>query len=150
MSGDRTPIPLLHSEFHENQGQISPDGRWFAYMSDESGREEVYVSTFPKPTTKRRVSTAGGADPRWRPDGKELFYVAEDRQLMAVSVKPGATFEHGVPAALFDIGVPPHWCGARNLYDVSRDGRFLTMSPVEDERSAPVTIVLNWAARLRK
>jgi Tol biopolymer transport system component len=150
MSGDRTPIPLLQSKFAEEQGQISPDGRWLAYTSHESGRSEVYITTFPKVTTKWKISSDGAGDPRWARDGKELFYIAEDRQLMAVPIKGGTTFAHGPPVALFDTGVPMFWYEARNVYDVSRDGRFLFMSPVEDDRSLPVTIVLNWAARFRK
>jgi Tol biopolymer transport system component len=150
MSGDRTPIPVLQSRFNEEQGQISPDGRWMAYTSDESGRAEVWVTMLPKATTKWRVSSSGAGDPRWRPDGTELYYITEDRQLMAVPVKRGTIFEFGEAVPLFDTGVPPHWYNARNLYDVARDGRFLFMSPVEDDRSAPVTVVLDWTALLRK
>ena len=104
------------------------------------------MQSFPKPAAKRRISTSGGGDPRWRRDGKELFYISLDRQLMAVPVTAGATFEHGPALALFETRVPPHWYDARNLYDVSRDGRFLFMSPVEDDRSLPFTVVLNWRA----
>jgi hypothetical protein len=149
MSGDRTPIPLARSAFNERRGQISPDGRWLAYTSDESGRSEVYVTTFPMPTAKWPISTTGAGDPRWRPDGAELFFVTEDRQLMAVAVKAGTGFAHGAPVRLFDTGIPPDWNGARNTYDVGRDGRFLFMTPVEDG-SAPVTLVLNWTARLAR
>jgi Tol biopolymer transport system component len=151
MLGDRTPIKLLGTEAAETQGRISPDGRWLAYTSTESGQFEVWVTTFPTPTTKWRISSGGAGDPRWGRDGRELYFVADDRQLMAVAVTTSkTTFEHGTPTSLFDLGVPPHWYEARNLYDVSRDGRFLVMAPVEDDRSAPVTVVLNWAARLRK
>ena len=146
MTGDRIAEPLLQTEFSEVQGQISPDGKWFAYTSDESGRKEVYVQSFPKPAAKRRISTNGGGDPRWRRDGRELFYISPRRQLMAVPVTAGATFEHGLAVALFETRVPPHWYNARNLYDVSRDGRFLFMAPVEDDRSIPLTVVLNWKA----
>jgi Tol biopolymer transport system component len=149
MSGDRTPIPVLQSEFGEEQGQISPDGRWLAYTSDESGKPEVWVTTLPGATAKWRVSDGGGGDPRWRSDGRELFYIAADRQLMAIAVGTGATFAHGQAVALFDTGVPAHWYEARNLYDVSRDGRFLFLSPVEDDRSAPAVMILNWSARVR-
>jgi eukaryotic-like serine/threonine-protein kinase len=150
MVGDRTPIPLLQSEFTDVQGQISPDGRWLAYTSNESGSLEVWVTTFPRATARWQISSGGAGDPRWRSDGKELFFIAEDRLLMAVPIKGGTTFTHGSPVSLFDTGVPPHWYQSRNLYDVSRDGRFLFMSPVEDDRSSPVTVVLNWAARLKK
>ena len=150
MSGDRTPIPLLQGEFTEEQGQISPDGRWLAYTSTESGRPEVWVTTLPRVTTKWQISSGGAGDPRWGPDGRELFYITEDRQLMAVPIRAGASFAHGDAERLFDTALPPHWYEARNLYDVGRDGRFLFMTPVEDDRSAPVTVVLNWAARLKR
>ena len=148
MSGDHTSVPLARTKFSEEQGQISPDGRWFAYTSSESGRPEVYVQSFPTPNdAPRRVSTGGGgADARWRKDGKELFYLSLDRQLMALPVQTGMTFEHGAAAPVFDAGVPPFWYEARNLYDVSRDGRFLFMAPVENDRSLPYTVVVNWPA----
>ena len=144
MTGDRTPVPLVRTPSVEEQGQISPDGRWFSYTSDESGTSEVYVQSFPQPHTRWKVSTGGGGDSRWRRDGKELFYVSHDRQLMAVPINTRLTFEHGAPVALFDVGVPPSWYEARNLYDVTRDGRFLFMQAIEDDRSMPFTIVLQW------
>jgi len=150
MSGDQTPMPLLQGEYGEQQGRISPDGRWFAYASDESGRDEVYVQAFPTPTRKWRVSFDGGADPRWRRDGKELFYIADDRHLMGVPVKAGTPFDHGEAIPVFNAGVPAHWYFGRNVYDVSRDGRFLMMSPTEDDKAPPVTVLLNWPGALRK
>jgi Tol biopolymer transport system component len=151
LDGERTPVELLHTEFNEEQASISPDGRWLAYTSDEPGTPEVYVQSFPPGRGKWRISTGGGGDARWRPDGQELFYIADDRLLMAVPVKIGMTFEHGQAAPLFDTGMTPRWGEARNHYDVSRDGlRFLAMVPVADDRSAPFTIVVNWTAGLRK
>ena len=97
IAGDRTPIALLQTPASEEQAQISPDGRWFAYTSDESGRSEVYVRSFPKPARKWQISTNGGGDGRWRPDGKELYYIADDRRLMAVAVKTGATSRRALP-----------------------------------------------------
>jgi eukaryotic-like serine/threonine-protein kinase len=144
MAGAPNPEPLLRSEHNERQGQVSPDGRWLAYTSDESGRDEVYVQRLPPGPSTWRISKDGGGDPRWRFDGKELYYVGNDRRFMAVAINPGARFDHGSPVPLFDTGVPPHWYAARNLYDVSRDGRFLFMTPVEDDRSSPFTIVINW------
>jgi dipeptidyl aminopeptidase/acylaminoacyl peptidase len=146
MDGDRTPVPLLRTEASEEQAQISPDGRWFAYTSNESGRSEVYVQAFPKPAGKWQISTNGGGSPRWRPDGTELFYLADDRRLMAVTVRSGAAFATGAQVPLFDTGMHSRWGAARNHYDVSRDGqRFLMMTPVADDRSSPFTIVINWA-----
>lgn len=144
LDGDRTPSPLLRTEFNEEQASISPDGRWFAYTSDESGKAEVYVQRFPAGTGKWRISAHGGGDPRWRPDGRELFFIGDDRKLMAVTVKPGAVFDYGPPTPLFDTGMTPHWGQARNHYDISRDGRrFLFMVPAADDRTAPFTIVIN-------
>jgi Tol biopolymer transport system component len=86
------PYSLLATEFEESNGQFSPDGRWFAYTSTESGRTEVYVQTFPVSGGKWLVSTGGGSQPRWRRDGKELFYIAPDKQLMSVKVNAGFDF----------------------------------------------------------
>lgn len=103
--GDRQPFPFLQEEYDENQGQLSPDGRWMAYVSNESGRDEVYVQSFPTPGGKRRVSTGGGVQPRWRADGEELFYLASDQNLMAVPVRGETTLEMGAPAALFEARI---------------------------------------------
>lgn len=151
LDGDRTPVPLVRTEYNEEQASISPDGRWLAYTSDESGQSEVYVQSFPSPAGKWRISTGGGGDARWRADGRELFYIAGDRRLMSVPVRTGATVELGPPVPLFDTGMSPHWGEARNHYDISADGRrFLFMVPVADDRTAPFTIVINWAAGLHK
>ena len=150
MTGDRTPQPLVHTGKTEHQVQIAPDGRWFAYTSNESGRSEVYVQAFPTPTQRWQISTAGGGDARWSADGRQLFYIAEDRQLMSVAVKSGETFEHGNAVPLFDTGMDPYWGTSRNHYDVTRDGRFLMMVPVVDDRASPFNITLNWTAHLRK
>lgn len=150
MDGERTPKPLLRSESNEEQASVSPDGRWFVYTSDESGRDEVYVQSFPSPGAKWQISSGGGGDARWRADGKELFYIANDRQLMAVAIQNGVTLEPGPPTSLFDTGMQPHWGEARNHYDVSRDGtRFLFMTPVDDDRASPLTVVVNWSAALK-
>ena len=103
---DRKVTPFLHGEFDENTGDFSPDGRWVAYESNESGRYEIYVQPFPGPGGKWQVSTNGGTAPVWRRDGKELFYVAPDRKLMAVPVKTGAVFEPETAAPLFESSPP--------------------------------------------
>jgi eukaryotic-like serine/threonine-protein kinase len=148
--GDRKPIPYLQTEFVEAQARFSPDGRWIAYSSNESGRPEVYVQSFPASASKSKVSTDGGAEPRWRRDGKELFYIAADQKLMAVEVKVGTTFQPGLPRALFQtrvIGL----CDELNHYAVSKDGqRFLVNTVVEESTSNPLTVVLNWTAELRR
>src|SRR5205823_3401104 len=108
LEGDRKLEPLIASEFHETQGQFSPDGKWIAYTSNETGRFEVYVEPFPRgagAAGKWPVSTAGGEEPHWRPDGKELFYVDPGGRLFAVPVQnsgPKSGFAMGAPTALFD------------------------------------------------
>ena len=147
-SGDQQPFPYLQSPFNEWEGKFSPDGHWIAYVSNESGREEVYVQAFPLSTEKRQISTNGGYDPNWRKDGTGLFYLAADRTLMAVAVKPGGTtFEPGVPKPLF--AVPGNL--TRRSYAVAGDGRrFLVRRPLDEAAARPITVVLNWQASLKR
>ena len=136
--------------FDERDGQFSPDGKWIAYQSNESGRFEVYVQPFPGPGGRSTVSTGGGAQVRWRHDGKELFYIALDGRLMAVPVSLAPndqTLEPGTPVPLFATRVG----GAvqsvfRQQYMVSTDGRFL-MSTLVEEAASPITMILNWKPR---
>ena len=147
LGGEGKPIPLLRTRFREGFASFSPDGRRLAYVSDESGRLEVYVQPFPGPGERRRISTAGGSLPRWRRDGEELFYLSADDQVMSVPVMPGARFEPGTPTALFTINPPP---GVFIEYDVSPDGqRFLVNSAIPGTEALPV-VVLNWTAGLNK
>ncbi|PYS32627.1 MAG: hypothetical protein DMF75_11500 [Acidobacteria bacterium] len=150
VSGDRKPFPFLQTVFNESFGQFSPDGGWIAYKSDESGRDEVYVTLFPGPGGKRQISTAGGAFPRWRSDGKEIFYLAPDNKLMAVEVKgQGATLEVGAARVLFDVRPGNPTSGYQ--YDVTSDGqRFLVNISVDQKASSPITVVINWTADLKK
>jgi len=151
MSGESKPTPVLQSPFSESYGRFSPDGRRIAYVSNESGRSEVYVETFPVPTGKMRISTHGGTEPFWRRDGKELFYLAPDRRLMAVSVEAGPSrFDAGRPQPLFEIA--PEQIGAmRHRYAVTADGqRFLLATIAEESFSPAITVVLNWTAALKK
>lgn len=148
LSGNRTPVVLMKSEFGKDEPHVSPDGRWIAYNTTESGRWEVYVATFPGFTGKRQVSSNGGAQALWRKDGKELFYLSLDGKLMAVDVKAGATIETGVPKALFQtpLAVRP----VDDQYCVTADGRrFLIGEPVGDA-AKPITVVLNWTAGLKR
>ena len=150
MSGDRQPFPLLQTEFNEQQAQFSPDGKWIVYTSDESGAPEVYAQTFPTTGSKWRVSTGGGCQPKWRRDGKELFYIAADRKLMAVDVMLGATFEAGVPKALFGTRIFS-LTDFRNHYVATADGqRFLISSTIEETDANPMSIVVNWSADLKR
>lgn len=150
--GDRKPYPFLNTEFNETHAQFSPDGRWVAYVSDESGRAEVYVQSFPVSGGKWQVSTAGGDQPQWRGDGKELFYIAADKKLMAVPLTPGASFEHGAPVSLFATRVPTtSHTDDRNSYIPSPDGqRFFVINLVEEGHTQPINLVLNWASGLKQ
>ncbi|MBI3668115.1 MAG: serine/threonine-protein kinase [Acidobacteria bacterium] len=151
MFGERKPMPYLQTEFDAFQAQFSPDGRWIAYTSNESNpRYEVYVQPFPMSGGKWQISANGGAQPSWRRDGRELFYLAPDRRLMAAEVKPGSTFEPGVPKALFQTQVTG-LVDARNHYVASRDGqRFLVNTIVQEATSSPITVVVNWTAGLKQ
>jgi Tol biopolymer transport system component len=144
----RKPFPFLQTPFVEDRARFSPDGRWVAYSSDDSGRPEVYVAAFPKPESKTLISTAGGAWSRWRRDGKEIFYVDPSNMLMAAEVDgSGATFRVGTVRPLFQT----QRTGAGYQYDVSADGqRFLINTLPEDAEPAPITVVVNWTAGLQR
>lgn len=148
--GERKPFRYLESGFDAFQAKFSPDGRWIAYTSNESNRYEVYVQPFPMSAGRWQISTNGGAQPSWRRDGKELFYLAPDRKLIAVEVKAGSTFEPGVPKALFQtqvLGVTD----ARNHYAPSGDGqRFLVSTVLEESASSPITVVVGWTIGLKR
>jgi Tol biopolymer transport system component len=146
--GDRKPFPYLQTRFSEESGRFSPDGRWVAYMSNESGRNEIYVAAFPGAGGKRQISTAGGGGPRWRRDGKEIFYLAPDKTLMAAAVNgQGASFEVVSVKALFET----RRSGNIFPYDVSADGqRFLIISASDDTSAAGITVAVNWTAGLKK
>ena len=150
MDGDRKPVPYLQSDFNEDQARFSPDGRYIAYCSDESGRYEVYVQTFPTSGKKWQISTGGGAQPRWRRDGRELFYISPERKVEVVDIHAdGSTFEAGTPKALFQTRLPGYPI-ARSTYDVTADGqRFLINNLSEGASSAPITVVVNWMADLK-
>ncbi len=149
LSGNREPIPFAQTPFIEFGGQLSPDNRWMAYRSDESGQPQIYVASFPS-GGKWPVSASGGTDPLWRADGKELFYLALDGNLMAVDIEAdGDTPVAGTPHTLF-LTKSPRVLN-RYSFDVSADGqRFLVNSFVEDAVSAPITWVLNWTAELQR
>jgi eukaryotic-like serine/threonine-protein kinase len=149
LSGDKKPAPFVNTQFMENYGQFSPDGRWVAYRSDESGRNEIYVAPFPGPGGKWQISTGGGDLPRWRRDGTEIFYLAPDNKLMAAAVNgKGPSFEIGAVKPLFEARPQT---GQRYPYAVSADGqRFLIHTLPEQTASAPITVVLNWTAGVKK
>jgi serine/threonine protein kinase len=150
LSGNRKPVPFVPTRFSESQGQFSPDGRWVAYTSFESGRAEVYVAPFPGSGGKWQISSAGGSSPRWRRDGTEIFFLASDNALMAAAVNGKASsFQVGTVKPLFQT----HLIGPRHEYDVSTDGqKFLINSTPQQNGGAPapITVVLNWTAGLKK
>jgi Tol biopolymer transport system component len=151
MYGDHKPTPYLQSRFGEYNAQFSPDGRWMAYTSDESGREEVYVQPVPATGAKWPISTAGGSRARWRRDGKELFYIAADQRLMSVPVKSSATFEVGIPQPLFQTSILSVIQPYQFFYTPSPDGqKFLMNVPGGGAAQSPITVVLNWQAGLKK
>jgi dipeptidyl aminopeptidase/acylaminoacyl peptidase len=155
MDGDRKPTPYLQSEFNENAGQFSPDGRFVTYVSDQSGRDEVYVSSFPDPNAVRLlISRGGGNQPRWGRDGKELLYVSADGMLMSVDVTLSPVFKAGVPKVLFQSqiysgGIPSNISG-RAFWDIAPDGQRFLINTISADTSATLTVVLNWQAALKK
>src|SRR5687767_611605 len=141
---------VLSAKSNESGARLSPDGRWLAYQTDESGEWEVIVRSFPGSGFRRQVSTGGGSQPRWRGDGRELFYVSGDRKIMSVTVRPGAGLETDAPRALFQTRILPV-VEARNHYDVSSDGhRFLVNSRRPEDAALPINVVVGWAPEKRK
>ena len=145
---DGSARPLLATPANEMQARISPDGRWIAYASDESGALEVYVQRYPELGAKQRVSSSGGGQPQWRADQRELFYLSADRAVTAVPVDMSAEVAFGAPHALFRAAVAGNPADARDLYAAAADGsKFLLDSPVEDEAvDRPITVIVDWAA----
>jgi dipeptidyl aminopeptidase/acylaminoacyl peptidase len=144
--------PLLQAKWTVRSAQFSPDGRWIAYASNETGSWEIYVSPFPSGRGKWQVSSAGGQEPTWRQDGKELFYVSAEGKMMAAAVMAGASFKAGSPVALFQTHRrQPVSSQDQFSYDVSGDGqRFLVITKVDEANAAPLAITLNWASDLEK
>ena len=149
---ERIAKPLLQANWTVRNAQFSPDGRWIVYASNESGRMEIYVSPFLSGSGKWQVSTGGGQEPRWRQDGKELFYVSQEGRMMAVSVKLGASFEAGSPVAMFQTHRRQPISSQDSFsYDVSGDGqRFLVITKMDEANAAPLSILLNWASEMEK
>ncbi|MBI4474963.1 MAG: PD40 domain-containing protein [Acidobacteria bacterium] len=146
---ERKTRVVANTPSEERLAQFSSDGRFVAYETNESGQFEIVVQPFPEPTGKWQVSTGGGTQPRWRADGKELYFIAPDGKLMAASVTTGqnqdSPFDAGRPVALFPIqSVPIGGSIQRPQYAVSRDGRFLINQPVEEPTASPITLILNW------
>jgi len=148
---DRKAQPFLRTPFNESVPRFSPDGRWLAYISDESGRYEIYVQPYPGPGGKWQISTEGGTEPAWNPNGRELFYRSGDK-MMAVDITTQPGFAAGKPRMLFERPYAPT-PGTNSNYDVSPDGqRFLMLKPVEQEQAAPtqINVVLDWFEELKQ
>jgi serine/threonine protein kinase/Tol biopolymer transport system component len=149
---DRQAKPFLQAKWIVRNAQFSPDGRWVAYASNETGNWEVYVSPFPSANSKWQLSKAGGEEPRWRQDGKELFYVSADGKMMAVPVKTANNFEAGPPVTLFQTHLrQPISYQDAFFYDVTSDGqKFLINTRVDEPNAAPLSIILNWASEMER
>ncbi len=148
--GDKKPFPVVQTEAAEDIGRLSPDGRWIAYQSDESTSLEVYVQAFPVSQGKWQVSVGGGGAPVWGKEGKEIFYIAPDRRLMAVEIKLlGTSIEQGIPKPLFETTIDGY--DLPNRYAVSRGGkRFLINNSAAGDSSRPANVVLNWRSEISR
>jgi hypothetical protein len=149
VSSDAKPYQFLRSEFREIQARISPDSHWVAYVSDRTGHKEVYVTSFPVSGAQTRISTAGGVAPVWSRDGRELYYVAPERDLMAVTVKAAASLEAGTPRLLFQVNLF-RFDSNTSRFDVSKDGRFLIPVALDIEAKQSMIAVVNWTAALKR
>jgi Tol biopolymer transport system component len=152
---DQKPVPFLRSEFNELHGQLSPDSHWMAYTSDASGQREVYVRPFPAGEGEKRISIAGGEQPRWRGDGKELFFVGASGKMMAVALKATAgtklSIEPGAPQPLFEAHLAQTVNNGLFEYDVTPDGkRFLLDTTGGSASALLLNVVVNWDAGPKK
>jgi Tol biopolymer transport system component len=149
LKGERKPRALIESPFNKVGAQISPDGHWMAYVSDESGRQEVFVQPFPDLSGRWQISTAGGTEPRWSRDGRQMFYRSGNK-MMAVDIESRTGFAAGVPRMLFD---QPYAAinGLSPNYDVAPDGRFLMLKDIEEQTSQlELRMVLNWGEEVKR
>ena len=145
--GERKPFPVVQTEFSEGQGAFSPDGRWIAYTTDETGQPNVYVQPFLRAGAKHRISPDGGRNPHWRADSRELFYVDTAGTMTAVPIDLTASSPAGSPKALFPAGVVSTY----NMYSVTKDGqRFLVNRPQSAATATPLTVIVNWISTLQK
>ena len=150
LAGERKPVPVLQGQYAQVQGRLSPDGRWIAYTSVESGRQEIFVQNFPPTGGKFQISTTGGAEPFWRRDGRELFFMSATKLCAAPVIATGSSFEAGGAKELFDV---PTVVGGqrRNRFVATGDGqRFLFVTTPQGIDRTPFTVVLNWQTALAR
>jgi hypothetical protein len=152
VDGERKPAEFLKTGSNLDSARFSPDARYVAYVSDESGTNDVYVTTFPDPKVgKWPISSGGGYQPRWRRDGRELLYFTSDGNLMSVDVALIPSFRAGIPKALFRV---PIFGGGgtlgQNRWDLTADGQRFLINTIGSGGAAPITVVLNWQAGLKK
>jgi dipeptidyl aminopeptidase/acylaminoacyl peptidase len=139
--GDQPPTPYLSTPVNESEARLAPDGRWAAYLSDETGRDELYVQSFPTPGSKMQISNDGAASPEWSRDGKRLFFIAPDQSLMAADVAPGIALRVSAPAKLFRFPRPV------SSYDITPDGkRLLATMSASDAAGRSIGVILDWEA----
>lgn len=151
MTGDRKPRAFIRTRGADLHARFSPDGKWVAYSSAESGRHQIYVQPFPDAKGRWQISTDGGSEPRWRGDGREIFFLGADRRMMAVPVSTQPTFQHGAAAALFTTRVADFANPYRTSYDVTPDGqRFLINEAADDATQPAISMVVNWHALLKR
>jgi Tol biopolymer transport system component len=142
---ERKAFAVVNTAATEMMAQLSPDGRWLAYQSDESGKPEIYIHPFPEPGGKWPVSTNGGVQPRWSANGKELYFIAPDGKMMSAKIDTsGVTPERGTPLALFRTRIVGGATVNKQEYAVSRDGRFLINVPAGESSTPPISLILNW------
>jgi Tol biopolymer transport system component len=155
--GDKKPIPFANTPFVERKGRFSPDGKWIAYTSNESGADQVYIQPFPPNGGKWQISTKGGFEPRWRSDGKELYYINStvDPKILGVGIKWTSIPEPGPPQELVSLPVASYGVDDANQYVASADGqKFLTIRDIRDTNDVPgsgtIMVLINWLANLRQ
>lgn len=146
VKGDPRAHPVVQTPSSEREGTLSPDDRWLAYRSDLSGRDEIYVQGFPDPGDRTLVSSTGGSGPRWRRDGRELFYLAPNGSVMAVPVESAQPLRFGTPTALFQF----YGLGGRGSFDVTPDGQRFIVRAVVRQSDPSLYALINWPSLLPK
>jgi serine/threonine-protein kinase len=145
-TGERTPRAIVQSPFADVEPQLSPDGRWLAYASTETGANEVYVQPFPPTGARWKISNAGGRQPMWRSDGKELYFVGDDRRFYATTVRAeSSAFDYDVPRFLFDMRANVY--NVRNSYVPRADGQQFLVNMLVNDKTSPLNVILNWMPR---